>query len=383
MAAIFDVGLKCASPKTILEMMTDTKDLTPDHIKSHLQKYRLHREKARAEFLGQFGRPLTNLSRDPSASSLDTMGGGAGNGSGAEQGGAAALRSLAGAAAGGEDPFRGQMGLIRDCIQMQAGFQSVLRQALVQQTQLQQQLQAHLQALGFDGPTLSAASARATAAANAAAAAAGAFNEYGQPHQTAQATALPTIAEAKGSHSQQQQARRGGGQQQQQQHGGGGGGGGKRSAEELMQAEMREHMDMHRQLVLRKNAQVSQYEAGMGPGGPLGPGDGAMALMPPAGGASGVAVAGGGGGGGGGGPFSQGGLPMQQRQEQQLLLQQQQQHHQQQHQHHQQQQHQQQQHQQQQHQQPPHGALDLDVDLSSFRWNEDEDNLFSFLMDPR
>lgn len=28
-AAIFDVGLKCASPKTILEMMTNTKDLTP------------------------------------------------------------------------------------------------------------------------------------------------------------------------------------------------------------------------------------------------------------------------------------------------------------------------------------------------------------------
>jgi hypothetical protein len=25
--------------------------------------------------------------------------------------------------------------------------------------------------------------------------------------------------------------------------------------------------------------------------------------------------------------------------------------------------------------------LDLDVDLASFRWNEDEDNLFSFLMD--
>ena len=42
MAAIFDVGLKCASPKTILEMMANTKDLTPDHIKSHLQKYRLH-----------------------------------------------------------------------------------------------------------------------------------------------------------------------------------------------------------------------------------------------------------------------------------------------------------------------------------------------------
>lgn len=30
----------------------------------------------------------------------------------------------------------------------------------------------------------------------------------------------------------------------------------------------------------------------------------------------------------------------------------------------------------------PHPPLDLDVDLTSFRWNEDDDNLFSFLMDP-
>ena len=29
--------------------------------------------------------------------------------------------------------------------------------------------------------------------------------------------------------------------------------------------------------------------------------------------------------------------------------------------------------------QPP---LDLDVDLTAFKWNEDDDNLFSFLMDP-
>ena len=162
-AAIFDVGLKSASPKTILEMMTNTKDLTADHIKSHLQKYRLHRERAREEFLQHFSKnpfgsgggggggaghmSAHGMSQRLSDSSLDSMGGGGGQEP---------------AGHGDEDTFRGQMNLIRDCIQMQSGFQSVLRQALLQQTQLQQQLQAHLQALGFDGPAARAVAAAAS-----------------------------------------------------------------------------------------------------------------------------------------------------------------------------------------------------------------------------
>ncbi|TYZ63127.1 hypothetical protein PybrP1_008210 [[Pythium] brassicae (nom. inval.)] len=53
-AAIFDVGLKNASPKALLGLMEaagpDT-GLTTEHLKSHLQKYRLNYERSRAEFL--------------------------------------------------------------------------------------------------------------------------------------------------------------------------------------------------------------------------------------------------------------------------------------------------------------------------------------------
>ncbi|KAJ0396800.1 hypothetical protein P43SY_007696 [Pythium insidiosum] len=53
-AAIFDLGLKNASPKALLPFMQPTAaqaGLTTEHLKSHLQKYRLHYDKSRAEFL--------------------------------------------------------------------------------------------------------------------------------------------------------------------------------------------------------------------------------------------------------------------------------------------------------------------------------------------
>lgn len=391
-AAIFDVGLKCASPKTIMEMMSNTKELTPDHIKSHLQKYRLHRERAREEFLQHFGKnPFVagaagtglvcakgeagGVSRDGSASSLDSVNG---------IGGRAEMDHQ-----GDEDAFRGQLNLIRDCIQMQAGFQSVLRQALMQQTQLQQQLQAHLQALGFDGP-----SARMAAAAGAREA----LGSAAVPSSpSAGPLSIPVTAEGKAGgsdeaqyhyqyegHSQGQPhspAKAHVNQQQQAQvrrpNTGSGGhmslpGGGKRSAEELMQEEMREHMDMHRQLVLRKNAQISQYEDGAKmaaaaaaavqglSGGPVsGAGLPASYLGVSGGGGNGMAhpgmtenvpvaphlpasasVASSGMGLAGPTPVAPGGMIT-----------------------------------------GGHPGLDLEVDLASFRWNEDEDNLFSFLMD--
>uniref|UniRef100_A0AAV1TUJ6 Uncharacterized protein n=1 Tax=Peronospora matthiolae TaxID=2874970 RepID=A0AAV1TUJ6_9STRA len=53
-AAIFDVGLKNASPKSLLALMEaagpDT-GLTTEHLKSHLQKYRLNYERSRMQFL--------------------------------------------------------------------------------------------------------------------------------------------------------------------------------------------------------------------------------------------------------------------------------------------------------------------------------------------
>ena len=50
-SAIFDVGLKHASPSAILDHMPSHEPVTSERIKSHLQKYRLHRSKAKKEFM--------------------------------------------------------------------------------------------------------------------------------------------------------------------------------------------------------------------------------------------------------------------------------------------------------------------------------------------
>ncbi|POM77919.1 Hypothetical protein PHPALM_4623 [Phytophthora palmivora] len=52
-AAIFDLGLKNASPKLLLPLMNKSdpsSGLTTEHIKSHLQKYRINYERSRREF---------------------------------------------------------------------------------------------------------------------------------------------------------------------------------------------------------------------------------------------------------------------------------------------------------------------------------------------
>ena len=91
-AAVFDVGLKCASPKLLLEMMPVVDGLTSEHIKSHLQKYRLHRQRSREEFLKSYGY-LTDLD------------GGKGLGGGSA---AATIKAAASAAAGDvKPPFPG------------------------------------------------------------------------------------------------------------------------------------------------------------------------------------------------------------------------------------------------------------------------------------
>ncbi|KAL4111297.1 hypothetical protein PRIC1_002978 [Phytophthora ramorum] len=58
-AAIFDVGLKNASPKALLALMEaagPNAGLTTEHLKSHLQKYRLNYERSRMEFLEYYDR---------------------------------------------------------------------------------------------------------------------------------------------------------------------------------------------------------------------------------------------------------------------------------------------------------------------------------------
>lgn len=62
-AAIFDVGLKHASPSAILaHMPSDNTQITSERVKSHLQKYRLHRVRSKKEFLASYEAGLQKLS---------------------------------------------------------------------------------------------------------------------------------------------------------------------------------------------------------------------------------------------------------------------------------------------------------------------------------
>ena len=60
-AAIFEVGLKHSSPSTILEHMKKHSDVTPERVKSHLQKYRLHRQKSKTEFMSNYDSTLGKI----------------------------------------------------------------------------------------------------------------------------------------------------------------------------------------------------------------------------------------------------------------------------------------------------------------------------------
>lgn len=53
-SAIFDVGLKHASPNVLLQHMPPHEQLNTERVKSHLQKYRLHRNKSKKEFMAAF-----------------------------------------------------------------------------------------------------------------------------------------------------------------------------------------------------------------------------------------------------------------------------------------------------------------------------------------
>uniref|UniRef100_A0A7S3HM56 Uncharacterized protein n=1 Tax=Spumella elongata TaxID=89044 RepID=A0A7S3HM56_9STRA len=49
-AAIFELGLKHSSPKILMPLMPNETNLSTEHIKSHLQKYRIHRQRSKDEF---------------------------------------------------------------------------------------------------------------------------------------------------------------------------------------------------------------------------------------------------------------------------------------------------------------------------------------------
>jgi SHAQKYF class myb-like DNA-binding protein len=60
-SAIFDVGLKHSSPSAIIEHMSSHPDITTERIKSHLQKYRLHRSKSKQEFMSSYEASLVKF----------------------------------------------------------------------------------------------------------------------------------------------------------------------------------------------------------------------------------------------------------------------------------------------------------------------------------
>ena len=57
-AAVFEVGLKHSSPSAIMEHMKQNPNVTSERVKSHLQKYRLNRQKSRNEFMNSYDRSL-------------------------------------------------------------------------------------------------------------------------------------------------------------------------------------------------------------------------------------------------------------------------------------------------------------------------------------
>jgi SHAQKYF class myb-like DNA-binding protein len=76
-SAIFDVGLKHSSPSTIMEHMPKHEEITTERIKSHLQKYRLHRVKSKKEFISSYEASLRNFQQSQNNSSNNLVSGGA------------------------------------------------------------------------------------------------------------------------------------------------------------------------------------------------------------------------------------------------------------------------------------------------------------------
>lgn len=63
-SAIFDVGLKHSSPSTVMEHMPAHEQITTERIKSHLQKYRLHRQKSKKEFMTSYQATVQQLNAE-------------------------------------------------------------------------------------------------------------------------------------------------------------------------------------------------------------------------------------------------------------------------------------------------------------------------------
>ena len=71
-AAVFDVGLKQSSPAALLEFMPPNDDITSERVKSHLQKYRIHKAKSKQEFMASYDASLARLNQEHNNHTNDT-----------------------------------------------------------------------------------------------------------------------------------------------------------------------------------------------------------------------------------------------------------------------------------------------------------------------
>lgn len=61
-SAVFEIGVKHASPAVVLDtMLIQDNEVTPERVKSHLQKYRVHKERSKTEFMDEYDRALRRI----------------------------------------------------------------------------------------------------------------------------------------------------------------------------------------------------------------------------------------------------------------------------------------------------------------------------------
>eukprot|EP00903_Cladosiphon_okamuranus_P015130 g13992.t1 len=162
-AAVFELGLKHSSPKVLMKLMPPKAvALTTEHIKSRLQKYRLHAQRSKEEFLEFFNLRLQSKFADflqkegwrklspehgrqghHDESGYDSSAGGGADGGGGARGSVSARVVK----------VDGQMvGDIRDlgaqCVREQFHLQEVLRQHISAQLKLQAEIHEHLTTAG-------------------------------------------------------------------------------------------------------------------------------------------------------------------------------------------------------------------------------------------
>ena len=279
-AAVFDVGLKHANSRLLQEMLPSSHLITGDNLKSHLLKFRLQRDRSRDDYMSHYemsvngmngGGAVPEPSRNHHQQSHHRQEGGGDSSSNV----AVELARISAAErayiAEHSIKLKQQIDSIATVIAEQSSFLQLLKSSIAKQMKLHGQLTAKMTQIN---PAYASSGLID-----------GAYLEQLQHQQHQQQQQLHQ------QHQHQQQLQQ---QQQQQQQqplqerrmsisapssdGGNGGGGSvvgpSTRAEIQIMSEMRSHMDMHRQLLMRKEDQLSQHVPIQKPGqgqGPLQP----------------------------------------------------------------------------------------------------------------